>query len=81
MQMDKEKNLYELVCKRRFDNVEGDTKEIIRLLRGRNGDPGLIDDVRDLKKARMAVAGVLMFVVTVLGVQGLNWLWERIFGK
>jgi hypothetical protein len=41
--------MYEKVCKDRFDKLESLHNETIGLLRGRNGDPGLLDDMRTIK--------------------------------
>jgi hypothetical protein len=37
--------------------------------RGVNGAPGLIDEVRDLKRFRKVTIGVVVFVVTTVFVQ------------
>ena len=71
--------LYELICKKRFDDAAGERAEIIRLLRGVNGKPGLVDDVRDLKKVYRTLVAVLVFVLTTLFVQFAAWARNRFF--
>lgn len=58
--------MYELICSERFTKIDGKQDEIIDLLRGKNGFPGLIDDVRTLKarwKVIYATAGIVTIAV------------------
>ena len=77
--MPSEKEIYDLVCKKRFDNLDDRTDEIIRLLRGRNGNPGILDDVRDLKRVCKALAGGLAFILMTLFVQVVAWARHKFF--
>lgn len=72
-------NLYSLICESRFDKIDETQKEIISLLRGRNGNPGILDDVRNLKKWHKATIGFALFVGSafVLQVIGEAWTWIR----
>jgi|GEM_PF-5885445 hypothetical protein len=70
------------VCKPRMDRIEKETKEtmariekdskqtnteILHILKGKNGDPGIVDDVRTIKEAwaRWGRLGWIVVGVTV----------------
>ncbi len=74
-----ENERYDLVCKDRFDAAARERKEILRLLRGRNGDPGLLDDVRGLKKINKALVGGLLFMLMTLFVQAVAWARQKFY--
>ena len=77
--MDYEKDIYEMVCRPQFEELKTGQKEIIRLLRGRNGNPGVVDDVRDLKRTNTAVVGAVIFLLCILATQVISWGWDKIF--
>ena len=64
---------YENVCKpwmvRMENELTTNLSEILRLLRGKNGDPGLIDDVRNIKEARAKWERLTWIVVTAVVIQ------------
>lgn len=47
----------------KIDNTHTDVKSILEILRGKNGDAGLLDDVRDLKRSRERTIKALWIVV------------------
>jgi len=58
--------MYHLICKERFDKIDSKQDEVLGLLRGKNGDPGLLDDVRTLKnrwKVIYGTAGAVALIV------------------
>jgi len=72
--MDEQERFSE-ICKPCFDELKRGNAEIIQLLKGKNGDPGLLDDVRQLKsrwKTIFAAIGVL-FAAAV--AQITHWIW------
>lgn len=74
-----EQERYDLICKKRFDDLADDTKDILKLLRGYDKAPGLVDDVRDLQKINKAVGAGLLFILTTLFLQALAWLRHKLF--
>ena len=69
-----DEKMYRLICKERFDNIDKSQQEIISLLRGKNGDPGLLDDVRDLKRRWTLIFAVVGVLSTVMITQLIQWL-------
>ena len=76
----KDCNMYETICKERFDELSGGQKEVINLLRGHNGDPGLLDDIRAIKKAYRLVAGAVVFIICIVAAQCIESIWAWIAG-
>jgi hypothetical protein len=77
--MTKDEEMYGLVCEKRFDRIDNKQEETIGLLKGSNGNPGVLDDVRNLKKWHKATIGFAIFVGSafVLQVIGDVWTWVR----
>ena len=73
--------MYEVVCGKRFDKIDETQKEIINLLRGKNNSPGLVDDVRGLKKAYRSIIAAVIFIVCLVVTEVVPWVKEIIFGK
>jgi len=65
----KDVEMYDTICRDRFDKIESLQNETIGLLRGKNGDSGLLDDMRAIKKAYRMIMGVVVFVCGTVGVQ------------
>jgi hypothetical protein len=76
--MAEEKQMFGLVCKDQFDRIDKKLEETLRLLRGKNSEPGLVDDVRDLKKAYKRILGGGLFILAAFVVQIIrslaNWI-------
>jgi len=64
---------------KRLEAIEKKLDSILDLLRGKNTDPGLIDDVRDLKRFKKTVVRSFVGIVAVLFSQIVIWLriWFR----
>ena len=82
--MQPEDRMYKLVCEKRF-NEQGDLlNEVIRLLKGKNSDPGLCDNVRNNTKAIKRVYGLLIFLGGAITLQildaGFHWLRNLLAG-
>jgi len=75
-----EEELFDKVCKGRFDAIEANQHQILRLLRGKNSEPGLVDDVRALKKVYKAIIGVVVFIVALISTQFAIWLRGKLNG-
>jgi hypothetical protein len=78
------KEFYDMVCKEAIDGLKDGQETIIDILKGKNGAPGLCDDVRGLKKTYRNVMAVGVFILTILGAEVITWLWSdvvvRLFG-
>lgn len=71
-----EKELYQMFCEKRFDKIDDQQQKMLEILRGRNGDPGLIDDVRQLKGRWALIFGAFVVVFTALGTELIQWLFK-----
>ena len=71
--------LYELVCKQRFNEASEQRSEILRLLRGSNGNPGLVQDVSYLKRVYKTVVKALIFILGVFTAQVVFWAFTKYF--
>jgi hypothetical protein len=83
---------YEQICKPKFGEIHKDTQAILRILRGVNGAPGIVDDVRDLKrwrdeqrtsrKAKYAlITTIVLVLLTQVFVVVRTWVTERDDGQ
>ena len=70
--------LYEMVCKDRFDSIDNHLSSITDLLKGKNGNPGVVDDVRGLKKFNKYAVGAVAFLVCTGIAQFIHWLFSGI---
>jgi len=78
--MAKDEDMYGLVCRGRFDKMEEMQEETLRILRGKNSDPGLVDDVRELKKANKRIWAGGVFVLGAIVVQAVRIAVQLISG-
>lgn len=70
--------MYETVCKDRFDTIEKHCETFDRYLRGKNGNPGLVDEVRALKASLRAASRVGIFVGGALLLNAIHYIWAWI---
>ena len=75
----------EKVCDERHEHltadiqeIKGDVKSLVTLLRGSNSNPGLVDKVRDQERFTKILTGMVIFVGTVAGTQFIQWLFRRL---
>lgn len=73
-----EGEMYSLICEKRFDSIERKQDEVLDLLRGKNRTPGLVEEVRGLKKIYKIIIGTVTFVVSVSIVQFIIWIREKV---
>ena len=70
--------MYKLVCNERFDKLEVMHKETIDLLKGKNNQPGVVDNVRNNTRALRRLYGAFIFcggAVVVQLISGLSsWI-------
>lgn len=78
MAKERDGEMYELVCKDRFDKMETLQQEAISLLRGSNGDPGILDDLRAIKRAHRMIGGAVIFLSATIAVQFVEAIWSWI---
>jgi len=64
-----ESEMYELICNKRFDTLEGMQKQVLDILKGKNGDAGLCEQVRDNTKARKQFGKALIFIVAAVSLK------------
>ena len=67
--MAKDDEMYGLVCEKRFDKMEALQEETLRILKGKNGDPGLVDEVRTLKNTNKIMWSGGVFVLCAVVIQ------------
>ena len=70
-----EQERFNEICKPCFDELKQGNAEILRLLRGRNGDPGLLDDVRQLKSRWKTIFAAIGVLFSAIAVQFVHWVW------
>jgi len=63
------------VCQPKLNAIEAKLDDVLAALKGRNGDPGLCDRVRDLERSR-ASAGKLIWALLLTAVAQLA-IWVR----
>lgn len=77
---EEENKMYALICKERFDRIEetinNNHKEVITVLKGKNGDAGLCEKVRKLESRWIAIFGSLGVIFATLITQFVRWLFE-----
>lgn len=78
--MAKDEEMYGLICKERFDKLEGLQVETLKILRGRNSDPGLVDEVRELKRSYKRIWAGSVFVVGAITIQVIRYAIHWISG-
>jgi hypothetical protein len=71
-----EKEIYEMLCKDKFRELMDMQLETLRILRGENSSPGLVDDVRQLKTRWTYIFGGMAILFTALISQFIKWLLE-----
>jgi len=81
MTLKEHEEFYNLVCKKPIDDLATGQATIIDILKGANGDAGLCDDVRVLKKTYRHVMGVLVFILTILSIEIISWVWSGIVAR
>jgi hypothetical protein len=79
--MPDEEKMYEMICSKRFDKIDTQQQITIDLIKGANGDPGLLDDVRTLKKAHKRMFATVIFIVSAVGLKVIHatWAWAATF--
>ena len=74
---DDEREMYDLVCKEKFDHIIKKQDEVLDLLRGKNSTPGLVEEVRGLKKVHRVIIGAITFILSVIVIQLVIWMREK----
>ena len=69
-----EQERYEQVCKPAFERLETKTDQILTILQGSNGTPGLSEQVRSLSRFRKITLAVLAFLGSSVFIQLLFFL-------
>lgn len=69
-----DEGMYELICKDKFKELIDGQNDIINLLRGKNGNPGLLDDVRTLKRRWKVIYGTAGIVSVAAVKTVVAWI-------
>ena len=79
--MPDEEKMYQMICSQRFDKIDAQQQTTIDLIKGSNGNPGLLDDVRTLKNAHKKIAATVVFVASAFLLQAIHatWVWAAKF--
>lgn len=81
MTIDEEhKDFFGMVCEPKLDGLEAGQARIIDILKGKNGEAGLCDDVRNIKKTHRLLTVGMGFVLSILTIEGVSWLFTIIKG-
>lgn len=81
MTIDEEhKDFFGMVCEPKLDGLEAGQARIIDILKGKNGEAGLCDDVRNIKKTHRLLTVGIAFVLSILTIEGASWLFTIIKG-
>ena len=73
-----EEKMYHLICKERFDKMNEKQDQIIDLLRGKNGQAGLLDDVRTLKRRWIVIYSTAGIVAIAFVKEVISWLFHLV---
>ena len=73
-----EEQMYELVCREKFEHILSKQDQTLKLLRGTNNEPGLMDRVRWLERIYKAVIGAIGFVLGVLTIQAILYVFSKL---
>jgi len=68
------REMYDETCAERFGHIDVKLDTILELLKGKDREPGLIDDVRELNKFRRTAVTVLSFFGLTLVTQIAIWI-------
>jgi len=69
-----DKDQYVEICKERFDSLDGKLKDIKEILVGDGRQPGLADDVRELKAFKKTTVGTLLLIIGTVVTQVAIWI-------
>ena len=72
------KDFFGMVCGPKLDGLEAGQARIIDILKGKDGDPGLCDDVRNMKKIHRLLTAGVAFVLSIVTIEGASWLFTAI---
>ena len=70
--------MYQLICKGRFDAADKQRAEIISLLKGNGNQPGLCERVRRNTRNCRAIIGAGVFVITIGCVEMIRLIYHLI---
>ena len=71
--------MYELLCKDRFDRIDKTQEEMLAILRGHNGNAGLIEEVRWIKKIHKVIIGLVGAMGLIMCKELVYWIHTRFF--
>ena len=75
---DNEYEIYERLCKEKFDAIITRQDKILECLQGTGGHAGLVEDVRGLKKVYRAVVGAVVSILVLIGGVVANWIHHKL---
>lgn len=71
-------DMYETICKDRFDTIERHCEGFNDLLRGKNGTPGLLEELRAIKKFIKTISKIFVFIAAAAGIKVVHGTWTWI---
>ena len=72
-----EEKMYSLVCKERFDNIDQKQEQMLNLLRGSNGTPGMIEEIRILKSRWKMISIGILLMLSAFVTQLARWIFTK----
>ena len=76
--MHSEEEFYDRFCKNHFTKIEEKQDQVLELLQGDNKTPGLVEEVRGLKKVYRAVVGAIGAILVIIFAQAVDWIMHRL---
>ena len=61
-------------CKSEFNAIKNGQKEVIDILKGTNGAPGLCERIRNLERRWKIVIAAIIFLIANIAVSVIDWV-------
>ena len=81
MTPDEQFEIYERVCKEKFDHIILKQDKVLELLQGTVERPGLVEDVMGLKKVYKTIVAIVSGMAVVVFGSAINWIFRQFGGS
>ena len=71
---------YDRICSKNFEVIHQKLDSICDLLKGKNGEPGIVDEVRNNARFRKRTIWVLATIIGTTITQIIIWIRQRVTG-